>query len=143
MLLEENINKEAAMSFRNSGMITFRHEGDFDKTESFLNKIKNFQIMHKLDKYGKKGVDALAAATPKDTGKTANSWGYEISQGSGEITIAWTNSNVNKDVNVAVILQYGHGTKNGGYVRGIDYINPAIKPIFEDIVNDIWKEVTA
>lgn len=131
------------MSFRSSGVIAFTHKGDFDNTEKFLNKIKNSQYTNKLKMYAEKGVNALASATPRDTGKTAASWSYEITQNAGEITISWSNSNVNKGVNIAVILQYGHGTKNGGYVRGIDYINPAIKPIFEEMVADIWKEVTA
>lgn len=131
------------MSFRSSGVITFTHKGNFNNTESFLNRIKKRQYMDKLKMYAEKGVNALASATPKDTGKTAASWSYEITQGAGEITISWSNSNVNKGVNIAVILQYGHGTRNGGYVRGIDYINPAIKPIFEEMVADIWKEVTA
>ena len=131
------------MSFRSSGVITFTHKGDFDSTEKFLNNIKNSQYKNKLKMYAEKGVNALASATPKDTGKTAASWSYDITEGADGITISWSNSNVNNNVNIAVILQYGHGTRNGGYVRGIDYINPAIKPIFEEMVADIWKEVTA
>ena len=131
------------MSFRSSGMITFTHKGNFEKTTSFLNKIKQRNYMQVLKKYAEKGVNALAAATPKDTGKTAASWSYEIQDAPGETVISWSNSNVNKGVNIAVILQYGHGTKNGGYVRGIDYINPAMKPIFEEMVQNIWREVTA
>ena len=140
---QDHIDKEAAMSFRSSGMITFTHKGNFDKTESFLNKIKERQYMRTLRKYAEKGVSALASATPKDTGKTASSWSYDIKESPGETVITWSNSNVNKGVNIAVILQYGHGTKNGGYVRGIDYINPAMKPIFEEMVQNIWREVTA
>lgn len=131
------------MSFRSSGVITFTHKGDFEKTTAFLNKIRQRQYMQVLKKYAEKGVNALAAATPKDTGTTAASWSYEIRNSPGEAVISWSNSNVNKGVNIAVILQYGHGTKNGGYVRGIDYINPAMKPIFEEMVQNIWREVTA
>lgn len=131
------------MSFRSSGTITFRHSGDFKDTEAFLRKIKNKSYSNLLEMYAQRGVQALAAATPKDTGKTASSWGYEIQRSDREITITWTNSNVNKGVNIAVILQYGHGTRNGGYVKGRDYINPAIRPIFDDMVHDIWKEVNA
>ena len=131
------------MSFRSTGMITFKHSGDFKDTESFLKNIRNRQYRNLLEMYAQKGVKALADATPKDTGKTAASWGYEIKQSDREITITWTNSNVNKGVNIAVILQYGHGTKNGGYVKGRDYINPAIQPIFDEMVRNIWKEVNA
>lgn len=129
------------MSFKTSGMITFRHTGDFKNTIKFLKKISEKAFLKKLESYAKMGVQALANATPKRTGKTAASWGYEISYGGDDISIIWTNSNINNGVNIAVILQYGHGTKNGGYVRGIDYINPAIQPIFEKMANDLWKEV--
>ena len=88
------------------------------------------------------GVDALAAATPVDTGKTAASWTYEIEKKNGSYSIVWLNTNVNKYVNIALILQYGHGTRNGGYVKGRDYINPAIQPIFDKIAEDAWREVT-
>ena len=95
-----------------------------------------------LRKYGQAGVEALAAATPKDTGETAASWSYEIVQTRNGYSIFWNNSNVNRGVNIALILQYGHGTGTGGYVRGIDYINPAIRPVFDEIANAAWKEVT-
>lgn len=96
-----------------------------------------------LERYGKKGVAALAAATPKDTGKTASSWSYEISEGKDTLSLTWKNTNINDGVNIAIILQYGHGTRNGGYVRGVDYINPALKPIFDELADAAWKEVTA
>lgn len=123
-------------------MVKYVVKGDFKKTESFLNGIKQLSLRRTLDKYGRRGVDALAKATPVDTGKTASSWGYTIEEGPGSISIMWTNSNVQNGVNIAVILQYGHGTRNGGYVEGRDYINPAIKPVFDEILNDAWGEVT-
>lgn len=123
-------------------MITFRHKGDFSRTVKFFDKITKVSIDNILNKYGKMGVDALAAATPVDTGKTAASWTYEIEKKNGSYSIVWLNTNVNKYVNIALILQYGHGTRNGGYVKGRDYINPAIQPIFDKIAEDAWREVT-
>ena len=95
-----------------------------------------------LVRYGREGVAALSAATPKDSGLTAASWDYEITHNGKETTIAFTNSNVRNGVNIAIILQYGHGTRNGGYVAGRDYINPAIQPIFDKMANEAWREVT-
>lgn len=110
-------------------------------TKAWLNQIKknNFDC---LDKYGKMGVEALSAATPIDSGVTASSWGYTIKKDSTTAEISFTNSSVNKGVNVAILIQYGHGTRNGGYVKGVDYINPAMRPIFEKIADDAWREVT-
>lgn len=122
-------------------MIVFRQTGDFKKTEKFFQKISKSDFLQALEKFGRKGVEALAAATPVDSGKTAESWGYEIRRSNGRISIYWTNSNVNDGVNIAVILQYGHGTRNGGYVQGRDYINPAIRPIFDKIADDAWREI--
>lgn len=122
-------------------MIKFKVTGDFSKTVNSLKKLKEFVQKGNLDKYGQMGVDALRQATPKRTGKTANSWNYEITAVNGKVTIYWTNDNINNGVNIAVILQYGHGTNRGGYVQGIDYINPAMKPIFEEIADKAWKEV--
>lgn len=122
-------------------VITFSHKGDFQKTDRFLHRAIERHYMHKLAKYGEKGVNALAAATPKESGKTAESWSYEIVEGDGTLNIYWKNSNVNKGVNIALILQYGHGTRNGGYVEGRDYINPAIQPIFDKMAEVAWKEV--
>lgn len=122
-------------------MITFSHKGDFKITTKFLKKASKFEIMNILRKYGEKGVQALQQATPKDTGKTAASWSYRVEKSNGSYSIVWSNSNTNNYVNIAVILQYGHATGTGGYVRGIDYINPAMKPIFDEIARDAWQEV--
>ena len=116
-------------------------KGDFEKTENFLQKLLKRKYLGILDKYGKLGVQALADATPKRTGKTAASWSYRIEEADGNTSIVFENSNINKNVNIAIIIQTGHGTKNGGYVRGIDYINPAIQPIFKDLANAAWREV--
>ncbi len=123
-------------------MIVVKHSGNFDKTEKFLKKMRKGDIFKSLDRYGQKGVSALAAATPRDSGKTASSWSYEVQMGSGSYSIIWSNNNTNKGVNIAVILQYGHGTRNGGFVQGRDYINPAMRPIFDQIAEEAWKEVT-
>ena len=122
-------------------MISFRHKGDFSKTTGFLKNAKKAIRLSDFDKYGREGVAALASATPVDTGLTANSWYYEISNKNGSITISFNNSNIQNGVPIAVILQYGHGTRNGGWVQGRDYINPAIQPIFDAIVNNAWEEV--
>lgn len=123
-------------------MIRFKHKGNFSKTTLFFERLKNLFDKGILDEYGRRGVAALSAATPSDTGITANSWAYQISNSVGKMTIEWTNSNINEGVNIAVIIQYGHGTGTGGYVKGRDYINPAMQPIFDAIVSNIWKEVT-
>ena len=123
-------------------MITIRQEGDFSKLTSFLERAKEVVRISDLDKYGREGVAALASATPVDTGKTADSWHYKIEQKQGSVSIVFYNSNVNDGVPIAIILQYGHGTRNGGWVEGIDYINPAIQPIFNKIVDSAWREVT-
>lgn len=124
-------------------MISFSVSGDWAKTDKFLKAIKNQQLVQKLNEYGNEGVRALLSATPKDSGKTASSWDYRIEQKAGTYSIIWTNSNVNNGVNIAIILQYGHGTRNGGYVQGRDYINPAIKPVMDKIAEAVWKEVTS
>lgn len=123
-------------------MISFKHTGDFSKTTKFLERAKRGDYLKVLDKYGKEGVKALSSATPVDSGTTANSWSYKIEKGNSSAKISFLNSNVNKGVPIAIILQYGHGTRNGGYVQGRDYINPAIQPIFDRIANEAWKEVT-
>ena len=123
-------------------MITFRPKGDFSKLTRYLEKAKSVVKLSDLDKYGKEGVAALASATPVDTGLTANSWSYEIKHGNGTVSISFKNSNIQNGVPIAIILQYGHGTRNGGWVQGRDYINPAIQPIFDKIANDAWREVT-
>lgn len=123
-------------------MIVLKNKGNFSKTTNFLKRIMKLDYKSILSKYGKMGVDALAKATPVDTGLTASSWSYEIVEDDGGATIYWKNSNIVKGVPIAVILQYGHGTGTGGYVEGIDYINPALRSIFEGIADDAWKEVT-
>lgn len=123
-------------------MITITQKGDFSKTEKFLQRLKEVTRSSDLDKYGRLGVEALKAATPTDSGKTASSWGYKIEHNNGGASIVWTNSNVNNGVPIAVIIQYGHGTGWGGYVKGIDYINPAMRPVFQDIADKVWREVT-
>jgi hypothetical protein len=124
-------------------IITFSHKGDFQKTDRLFHRIIERHYMHKLAKYGEKGVMALSAATPNDSGKTAEAWSYEISEGDGSLSVYWKNSNVNDGVNIAIILQYGHGTRNGGYVEGRDYINPAIQPVFDAMADEAWKEVVS
>ena len=123
-------------------MIKFRQKGDFSKLTRFLEKTKEAVRLGHLDKYGREGVVALASATPVDSGLTANSWRYEITNKRGSAKITFYNSNIQNGVPIAIILQYGHGTRNGGWVQGRDYINPAIQPIFDKIVNEAWKEVT-
>ena len=123
-------------------MISFRQKGDFSKLSSYFEKVKEKVKLGDLDKYGRAGVAALASATPVDSGQTANSWYYEIERQNGSVSIVFNNSNVNKGVPIAIILQYGHGTGTGGWVQGRDYINPAIQPIFDEIANNAWKEVT-
>ncbi len=122
-------------------MITFRQKGDFSKLTRFLEKAKEVVHLGELDKYGRAGVAALASATPVDSGLTASSWYYEIKNQNGVVSINFLNSNVQDGVPIAIILQYGHGTGTGGWVEGRDYINPAIQPIFDQIVNQAWKEV--
>lgn len=112
------------------------------ETEEFLERLKQVHIEEILNRYGDAGVSALRSATPYDTGRTASSWGYEIEKDADGYTIYWTNDHYNKGVNIAIILQYGHGTGTGGYVQGIDYINPSMRPVFEQIANDAWNEVT-
>ena len=123
-------------------MISFRQKGDFSKAKRYFERVKAAARLSILDKYGREGVAALASATPVGTGKTANSWFYEISHDNGSATITFSNSNINQGVPIAIILQYGHGTGTGGWVEGRDYINPAIQPIFDRIASEAWKEVT-
>ena len=121
-------------------MIVFRQKGNFSKTEKML-KEKSIDIK-KIKKYADLGIEALMSNTPKDTGLTASSWYYTIEKDNGIIKITYCNSNIQDGVPIAVILQYGHATNNGGWVEGKDYINPSIQPIFDEIVNKMWKEVT-
>lgn len=128
---------------RRVNMIAFKHKGDFNKTDKFFKRVSFSNYLHIFDKYGAIGVNALSSVTPLDTGKTANSWGYKINRNNKGVTITWTNSNMVDGIPVAILLQYGHGTKNGGYVQGLDYINPTMIPIFNKIIDDIWREVTS
>lgn len=123
-------------------MISIRHKGDFSKTIKFLTNANKSIKKLDLDKYGKEGVAALSSATPVDTGLTADSWYYEVERRKDSVTIAFYNSNIQNGIPVAIILQYGHATRNGGWVEGRDYINPAIQPIFDKIAENAWKEVT-
>ena len=126
-------------------MITFRQKGDFSKTNKYLEKIKDFTKWDYLHRYGKEGVEALSSATPKDTGLTSESWYYEIiEERHGIYKIIWCNENLTKDwFNVALYLQLGHGTADGTWVEGIDYINPALAPVFNKLADDIWTEYTS
>lgn len=123
-------------------MITIHQKGNFEKTDSFFEKCLEVFKMGELDKYGVEGVKALAAATPRDSGLTADSWSYEIVRTKNSTSIVFSNSNVtDRGVPIALILQTGHGTGNGGYVQGIDYINPALKPVFQRMADEAWREV--
>ena len=123
-------------------MISFRQKGDFSKLTRYLEKVKNVVHLGDLDRYGREGVAALSSATPVDSGLTASSWNYTIERTNGSVRLVFNNSNIQNGVPIAIILQYGHGTRNGGWVEGRDYINPAIQPIFDRIANDAWKGVT-
>jgi hypothetical protein len=123
-------------------MIHVVDKGSFDKTFAFLTRMKKGEHFKGLEKYGAKGVEALSAATPVDSHETASSWTYEIVQKRGSYSIHWLNTHEESGIPIAAIIQYGHATGNGAYIEGIDYINPAIRPIFDQIINDMWKEVT-
>lgn len=123
--------------------IRVKQRGNFSKIEAFFDRMKHPFYYRILNKYGQQGVEALSQATPRDTGKTAESWSYEIINTGKKIKIVWKNSNLAEaGMPIAVLIQYGHATRNGGYVEGIDYINPALKPIFDEIADSLWKEVT-
>ena len=124
-------------------VISFRHKGDFSKARRYLERVKEVARLGILDKYGREGVSVLASATPVDSGKTAESWYYEIEHSGGSAVIRFNNSHINKGVPIAIILHYGHGTGTGGWVEGRDYINSAIQPVFDRIVQDLWREVTS
>ena len=122
--------------------VSFDISGDFEKTYDFLKRMSRGDAFKVLEKYGNLGVDALASATPVDSGETASSWTFQVEQTGSTYSIHWMNTNVNGGVNIAIILQTGHGTGTGGYVQGRDYINPAIRPVFDKIANEVWREVT-
>ena len=123
--------------------ITFTHRGSFNKTEKFLNAMLKLDIPSIVDKEAKRGVEALKNATPRESSLAANSWGYEISQNGSGVTITWTNIDIENGFPVAVALQVGYGTGTGGFVQGRDYINPAMKPVFDQIAERVWKAVTS
>ena len=128
---------------KDNAMITFKYKGDFSHTEAFFAKSKKANVRAILDKYGRLGVAMLTAATPVETGKTACSWVYEVENTKDGWSIYWSNTNVVNHVNIALILQYGHGTGTGGYVQGRDYINPALQPVFDKMTEEILREVGA
>ena len=121
--------------------VKFYHKGNFSKVTKFFNTLLDRKYLNKLDVYGQMGVEALQAATPEDSGETARSWSYEIKQDRNRTYLTWTNSHVEDGVNIAIILQYGHATRNGGWVEGRDYINPALQPLFDQMAQEIWSEV--
>ena len=123
-------------------MIKITHKGDFSKTERFFNRVLKKNYLNIIADYCERGLDALRAATPSESGKTAESWSYEIESGNGMTTIYFTNDHVNDGVNIAILLIYGHGTRNGGYVQGNDFVTPALEPVFRDLANNLWREVT-
>lgn len=124
-------------------MISFLHKGDFRKTEKLLKKSLGKDYRKILEHYAQEGVKALSSATPIESGQTASSWDYEIIQNKDSLSVVWKNYHINKGVNIAIILQYGHSTRHGGYVKGRDYINPALRPIFDKLAEAAWKEVTS
>lgn len=124
-------------------MIRFKHKGNFRNLDRFFDQAQKPTPRQILERYGQAGVTALTLATPMDSGETASAWSYEIVKNANGYSIFWKNSHINQDVNIAVILQYGHGTGTGGYVEGIDYINPAMRQVFEQLADEAWKEVTS
>lgn len=123
-------------------MITFKHSGSFKYAEAFLTKSQTMQFQRILHQYGQEGVAALMSATPEDSGKTAHAWSYKITDTNSSFSLSFENANEVDRVPIVILLQYGHGTKNGGYVVGMDFINPAIQPIFDALADAMWKEVT-
>ena len=122
-------------------MIKITQKGNFNNTEKFLKGSQKIDFIKLLNEYGKRGVDALSANTPIDSGKTASLWNYEIHTTKNTYKVIWTNDNINQGVPIAILIQYGHATRNGGYVEGRDFINPAMKPIFDSMAEELWKEV--
>lgn len=125
------------------GVISIKHSGDFKNTERFFSKSLKMDYRTIVEKYGERGVSALRSATPRDSGETAESWDYVVENKNGRLKITFTNSNIQNGINIAIILNYGHGTASGVYVAGRNYIDPAIQPIFNEIADDVWKEVIA
>lgn len=123
-------------------LIKVKQIGDFSKTKQFFERVKELGSLSVYDQFGKRGVEALSSATPVRTGLTASSWMYDIKHDGEDVTITWSNTNVKNGYNIAIILQYGHATNHGGYVKGYDYINPSIRPVMDELAGDVWKEVT-
>ena len=123
-------------------MIVFTHEGSFNSLEKFFNRVLKHDYLNIISEYADRGVEALKAATPSDSGETANAWGYIIETGNGITTVSFTNSHENQGVNIAILLIYGHGTRNGGYVQGNDFVTPALEPVFRDLADKMWREAT-
>ena len=123
-------------------MITVRHEGSFNNIEQFFNRVLRRDYLNIISSYADRGVEALKAATPSDSGETAEAWGYTIESGNGITTVSFTNSHENDGVNIAILLIYGHGTRNGGYVQGNDFVTPALEPVFRDLADKMWREAT-
>jgi hypothetical protein len=122
-------------------MIKLSQKGNWSKTRSFTERALNMIKLGRLDKYGQMGIDALSAATPKDTGKTSHSWTYKIVRKKDSVSIEWRNANANDGVLIVILLQYGHGNQNGSYVEGTDFINPAMRKVFKEIADDAWEEM--
>jgi len=123
-------------------MIKITQKGDFSKTERFFNRLLRKNYLNIIADYANRGIEALKQATPENTGKTADSWSYEIVKGKGKTTLYFTNSNIQNGCSVAILLIYGHGTRNGGYVEGNDFVTSALRPIFQELADKIWREVT-
>lgn len=121
--------------------VTFTHRGNFSKTDKFLNKLSKNDAQRLLDEYGRRGVEALSAATPIDSGNTAKSWSYEVDKSGNGYAIKFFNDSKNEGVSIVILNQYGHATRNGGWVQGRDFINPAIRPVFDTMAQDLWKEM--
>lgn len=122
-------------------LVTIKAYGDFKKTNRYFDRLLEPFKMSTLNDYGRQGVKLLSKNTPKDSGETSKSWDYAIEHKDGQTSIIWFNDNVNDGQNIAILLQYGHATNNGGYVKGRDYINPALQPLFDKMAKDLWKEV--
>lgn len=123
-------------------MLTVKHIGNFNKIERLFNRALKKDYLNIITDYANQGIEALRAATPVNSGETANSWHYEIIQEEGKTTLSFSNSNENNGVNVAILLIYGHATRNGTYVEGNDFVTPALRPIFRELADKIWREVT-
>lgn len=123
-------------------LVVMKQSGSLKNFEGFLYKNRKQRLYQLLNEYGKQGVELLRDATPVDTGKTASGWDYEIEVNSQGASLYWVNNNVNEGVPIAILIQYGHATRSGSYVQGVDYINPALRPLFESMATKLWKEVS-